>query len=82
MHTHTWHLVADLVLMLPDISGWYDRLLSWRCRCGEYSLITGSFHVTAAPVTLPGLEAMAAQERQQGTPLARVAVRQERRRRR
>ena len=72
-HAHTWHLIHDVVLMLPEASGYRDKLLTWVCACGEFTVITGSFHVTTRELTLGAIQAMAAQEQRAGTPLARVA---------
>ena len=72
-HAHTWRLRQDIVLTLPEASGYRDKLLTWVCACGEFTVITGSFHITTHGLTLAAVEAMAAQERRAGTPLARVA---------
>ena len=78
-HIHSWRLTTDLVLTLPDTAGWRDRLLTWQCPCGQYTVCHGSFHVTSRRMTLEDVEARAVQERKAGTPLARIAARTDRR---
>lgn len=76
-HQHNYHLNADVVLTLPDTEGYRDKLLLWTCACGRFELVTGSFAVHGAPVTLQSLTARVSQERQAGGVLARVAQREE-----
>ena len=61
-HTHTWHLTCDLVLTLPDTQGYRDRLVQYRCACGEYRSIHGGMHVDTRPFTLEELEAHCTRE--------------------
>ena len=65
-HSHTWHLTCDLVLSLPDATGYRDRLIQYRCACGEHSSIHGGFHVDTRPFTLADLEAYATRELRSG----------------
>ena len=61
-HAHTWHLTCDLVLTVADTAGYRDRLVQYRCACGEYRSIHGEFHVDTHPFTLRDLEARARRE--------------------
>lgn len=62
-HQHTSSLLTDIVLTLPDNTGWYDRLLQFVCSCGWGETVTGNFHTSAAPVTAALLDTLAARER-------------------
>ena len=61
-HAHTWHLTCDLVLSLPTTDGYRDRLVQYRCACGEYRSIHGGMHVDTKPFTLEELEAHCTRE--------------------
>ena len=61
-HAHTWHLTCDLVLSLPTTDGYRDRLVQYRCACGEYRSIHGGMHVDTKPFTLADLEAHCTRE--------------------
>ena len=76
-HAHDYHIVADLVLSLPDHTGLYDRLLQFQCACGQYTVVHGSFHVESRGVTLDELVTQSGLERQAGGALARIAQREE-----
>jgi hypothetical protein len=40
-HAHTWRVTGYVLLDLPDVEGYADRFLAWRCPCGEYCWLTG-----------------------------------------
>ena len=50
-HAHDYHIVADLVLSLPDHTGLYDRLLQFQCACGQYTVVHHGKELGAAPET-------------------------------
>lgn len=61
-HKHQWHLVTDIILSLPDNTGYRDLLVQYACTCGEYRSIHGGMHVDTRPFTLADLEAHCTRE--------------------
>ena len=50
-HAHTWHLTGYVLLDLPDPEGYADRLMAWRCVCGQYCWLTGHIRLREPPRT-------------------------------
>jgi hypothetical protein len=80
---HTWQLRNVVLLTLPDSDGFADRSMWWACTtCGLECEIDGYIKVGAPTQTPAYWTAFAEQEQRRGTPEAKEAQRQQRRRRR
>lgn len=79
-HDHEWRCIEDIILTLPDFSGWRDKLLVYHCPCGAYQDVTGSFHTEAPPLTLQIMRELRQRERRRPTATVQAAMREERRR--
>ena len=79
-HRHRYGLPAVTMLTLPDIDGYYDAVLLWQCQtCPHACHATGMVHQQSLGLTVEAWEQRVAEERATGSPIARMAAQQERR---
>jgi hypothetical protein len=74
MHRHEWTATSYILLDLPTLDGFADRMTTWHCQtCPVFITITGHI-LLGAPLGTPEFwDRIAAQEQRQATPVARQA---------
>lgn len=79
-HAHQYGLPTITMLTLPDVDGYFDAVLLWRClECTHTRHATGIVPGEGPGLTVEEWDAQIVQARATGDPMAQEAARQERR---
>lgn len=82
LHHHTWRLQDYWLLSLPTPDGFAERMLTFACACGAWTMLTGELKLQVGlSLADHGVwETQRAAEQRQQTALAVAAAQQQRQR--